>query len=142
MEVKCLVKNCRYNTYHYTDSHQCGTCKKLGHGRIECKKMGNCCKYCNKINHITNCPMNGIEVCDNVDDDMKYRLDTFATSKNLNNGQYTMLYGGMGSTWYIRCNNNNNEYIYVDYDNLGQYNINTSDLPRFNAFIENYVEIL
>lgn len=32
----CKVKGCRYSTLHVTSSHQCGKCKFLGHGQIEC----------------------------------------------------------------------------------------------------------
>ena len=32
----CKVKYCRYSNYHTTSGHQCGKCKKYGHGAIEC----------------------------------------------------------------------------------------------------------
>ena len=33
---QCKVKNCQYSEYHVTSRHKCETCKKLGHGQIEC----------------------------------------------------------------------------------------------------------
>ena len=32
----CQVSGCRYNKYHTTSRHCCGTCKLNGHGQIEC----------------------------------------------------------------------------------------------------------
>jgi hypothetical protein len=34
--IKCLVKNCRFNQSHVTKGHLCGKCNKYGHGEIEC----------------------------------------------------------------------------------------------------------
>ena len=33
----CKVDECRYASFHVTKGHQCGKCKKFGHGEIECK---------------------------------------------------------------------------------------------------------
>ena len=35
--IICNVKNCRFNKFHLTMRHQCGTCSEFGHGQIECK---------------------------------------------------------------------------------------------------------
>ena len=32
----CKINKCRFSSYHVTSFHQCGTCKQLGHGMIEC----------------------------------------------------------------------------------------------------------
>lgn len=32
----CMVSGCRFPTYHVTAGHNCGSCKKYGHGIIEC----------------------------------------------------------------------------------------------------------
>lgn len=32
----CMVSECRFPTYHVTAGHNCGSCKKYGHGIIEC----------------------------------------------------------------------------------------------------------
>ncbi len=32
----CMVSNCRYPKTHVTMGHQCGRCKKYGHGILEC----------------------------------------------------------------------------------------------------------
>jgi hypothetical protein len=33
----CKVQDCRYPFGHVTKGHMCGTCRKFGHGQIECK---------------------------------------------------------------------------------------------------------
>lgn len=48
----CKVKYCRYPNKHTTSAHQCGKCKKYGHGQTECnniKKINNLKQYCNDI---------------------------------------------------------------------------------------------
>jgi hypothetical protein len=35
----CKVKFCRYAHTHVTAGHRCGSCKRFGHGQIECGKM-------------------------------------------------------------------------------------------------------
>lgn len=35
----CLVIGCRFANSHLTKSHQCGTCKKFGHGKVECRNQ-------------------------------------------------------------------------------------------------------
>lgn len=32
----CFVKMCRFPESHTTEGHLCGTCKKFGHGQLEC----------------------------------------------------------------------------------------------------------
>jgi len=44
----------------------------------------------------------------------------------------------MGSTWYIRNNNRNIEYLFMHSDSWGQYGDDTSDVPILNAFIDGY----
>ena len=44
----------------------------------------------------------------------------------------------MGCMWYIRKNNNIDEYLFLHSDNMGQYGADTSDIPRLNAFIYEY----
>ena len=146
MEVKCMVQKCRYNTSHYTNAHQCGSCKEYGHGIIECednKKLinyDNKCKYCNNNKHTRYCPMNGTDICDTVDSiELIKELDEHA--KDIKGGEYSIMYGGMGCCWYIRKNikTSINEYFFLHSDNQGQYGKNTSHIPRYNAFIENYI---
>tara|TARA_B110000037_G_C16917058_1_gene422756 strand:- start:267 stop:728 length:462 start_codon:yes stop_codon:yes gene_type:complete len=35
----CQVYNCRFNKTHTTLCHNCGICKKFGHGQFECKNQ-------------------------------------------------------------------------------------------------------
>lgn len=32
----CFAKNCRFPTFHTTNSHKCGLCYQYGHGAYEC----------------------------------------------------------------------------------------------------------
>lgn len=34
--MSCKVNECRFSDSHVTNGHQCGTCKQLGHGQLEC----------------------------------------------------------------------------------------------------------
>ena len=34
--MTCTVKHCNYKTFHITNGHRCGKCKKYGHGILEC----------------------------------------------------------------------------------------------------------
>jgi hypothetical protein len=34
--ASCQVDSCRYSTFHNTENHQCGKCKRFGHGQREC----------------------------------------------------------------------------------------------------------
>lgn len=43
----CKVKGCRYPNFHTTKGHQCGRCKRYGHGVLECI-------YIDKILNLTN----------------------------------------------------------------------------------------
>ena len=46
--TQCQVLNCRFNHTHITSGHMCGTCKKYGHGQMECgdiSKMSNLNQY-------------------------------------------------------------------------------------------------
>jgi hypothetical protein len=36
MEINCKVRECRFNKYHTTRGHRCGTCYEYGHGQLEC----------------------------------------------------------------------------------------------------------
>lgn len=156
METTCMVKNCRYNSNHRTYDHKCGKCEESGHGMIECgnismieklKSYNNKCKYCMRDKHMKKCPLNGTmsldrdisshRVCDIIDNiDLKNQLDACIEDKNIKNGEYTVMYGGMGCVWYIRKNYNINEYFFLHSDNQGQYGDDTSDIPRYNAFID------
>ncbi len=38
MIKNCMIKNCRYPMSHTSMGHLCGSCRKFGHGIIECNK--------------------------------------------------------------------------------------------------------
>ena len=108
---------------------------------------GHSCRYCNKVSkHLKNCPVNGTEICDNydqtntIDSVQKDYIDMILKEKNLQKGDYILLYAGMGCTWYIRSNiiTGTIEYMFMHSDSWGQYGEDTSDVPRLNAFIYKY----
>ncbi len=93
--MNCQVYGCRFANSHSTESHECGKCHQLGHGRVEC---GNLSKIKNLQKHYSNyvsqnvlsqnaleqfCPVNIIKTI-------------------LPQGSFVEVYGGMGSTVYVR----------------------------------------
>ena len=107
---------------------------------------GHTCLYCdsliNSCGHTINCPeITGI-ISDNIDDFNK-EISNYAKSvSNLNNNEYTSRYAGMGCTWYIRNNDGKYEYLFMHSDSWGQYGKDTSDLPRYKAFIYEYKKVM
>ena len=127
-ETPCTVEDCIDSETHTTSGHTC--------------------RYCEMTPHLQKCPLNGINICDNIDYtnvNTINNLHKLATKYKLNKGQYISLCLEMGCSWYIRCNQltGDYEYIYMDSNCYGQYGKNemTNDLPRLNAFIYNYVLI-
>jgi hypothetical protein len=177
--IICKVKNCRFNKFHLTQRHQCGTCMELGHGQIECKNdllklnltefdsdildinlyctitdcvdphthltTGHSCRFCfERVLHKKKCPLNLSEnnqISDKLSDYMiNIDLDMICSKYNLQIGECIRLFGGMGSSWYIRINKDTCiiEFIMMHSDSWGQYGADTSDLYRLNAFIYDY----
>ncbi len=133
--VSCKIRGCRYASSHDTAQHECGNCHKLGHGRIECKhgkhrkrKLPNQASLLSQVDNPHTMGAIGAEIL----------RDT--QNLSIKNGQYTVHYGGMGSTWYIRNNKNIIEYLFMHGDSWGQYGKQTSDVPRLNAFLQNFVK--
>lgn len=100
------------------------------------------CKYCDKLNCPKNCPNNGTQV---LDDPHSIGPNPVSTSValNLNGGEYTHFYAGMGCAWYVRKNSLTLEleYFFLHSDSHGQYGDDTSDLYRLKAFEENYTYV-
>jgi hypothetical protein len=115
--------------------------------------LGHCCNYCNEnCIHLSQCPKNGKNICDPVNEINDFHMGILNnTTILLNNynyiNKYTFVPAGMGCVWYIRINLNirqdyenliNFEYLFLDNNSRGQYGKNTSDIPRLNAFIDGY----
>ena len=117
---RCKIGGCKYKDKHTTEGHTCPYCDSLG---IK--------------NHIKNCPKNGTRI---IDDPafLNPHIEEEASTFNIKLNYYIELYGGMGCMWYVRNNNNVLEYFFMHSDSWGQYGDDTSDLPRYNAFRENF----
>ena len=121
----CRVKECIDKTTHTSSGHSCRYCHKM-------------------VNHTLYCPNNGTPICDNITThNIIQDIEAVAREKNLNKGQYFILLGGMGCCYYIRSNilTETIEYLFMHSDSWGQYGEDTSDVPRLNAFIDNYTLI-
>lgn len=44
----CLVRGCQYSHTHITSGHQCGKCKRFGHGQCECNNYQKIASLNNK----------------------------------------------------------------------------------------------
>ena len=129
IETKCTVEDCIDNDTHTTNGHTCRYCESI-------------------VEHLVKCPINGINIIDNIDESNINTINSLhkiANRYKLNKGQYIILRIDMGCSWYIRSNQltSNYEYIFMDADCYGQYGKDTmtNDLPRLNAFIYNYALI-
>ena len=126
----CCIKGCIDPYSHTTNGHSCRYCNTLLSG---IGHSGN-----NIHNHMKLCPNNDNSICDDINNfNMDFVADVIEEN-NLKDGEYMHKYGGMGCTWFIRKNNNKNEYFFLHSDNMGQYGKDTSDIPRLNAFIYKY----
>ena len=151
--MNCKVKNCRFSSTHDTINHQCGSCKRFGHGRLECgnqQMIDNLkqyftsvvnCNLCDSQNsHTKFCPNNGFAI---IDDKLDLNGLSQSNISRLQSGQYYEVYQGMGCNTYVRKNliTGNLESLFMHTDAWGQYGIDTSDLPRYRAFINGYTKI-
>ena len=134
--MTCIVYGCGNPYSHSTPDHICGTCKKEGHGRVEC---GNS----QSIEYLKN----------NKDDKNSKKYDPYDRIKffgkeKLNNiktelqiRQYTSVYSGLGSSIYIRrVYKDRFEYLFMLQDDWGHYG-NTQRFDLYKEFIKNYIEV-
>ena len=153
---ECGTKNLINKLKEYKDDCIDNMCKIKGcidsHTHIT---KGHSCLYCNTIDnlHLSFCPNNKNTIepnslyyySPNIDSKLDSNLLVLLEDiedVELNIGEYTTSYGGMGCTWFILKNNKenigNNEYLFMHSDNWGQYGEDTSHLPRYKAFIYGY----
>ena len=133
IENICEENNCIDRTTHTTSGHSCLYCYT--------RNLDNNNNYI----HLKKCPMNGTIVCDMLDDiDIDNILSNSMKQCTLNKGQYYQKYAGMGCMWFIRCNIDSGlmEYLFMHSDCWGQYGEDSSNLPRYNAFIHGYIDFI
>jgi hypothetical protein len=167
----CKVKGCRFSSFHVTSRHECGTCKNLGHGKVECnnKNLQNIlnqynkdtinindrCKYINCIDpethktdghtciycHSANKHLKKCPIINNYIIEDDNKFYDIKFDK-LQNGEYTNVYSGMGCTIFIRKNKDKLEYYFMHSDSWGQYGDDSSDVPILNSFIYKYTYVI
>ena len=130
--MTCIVYGCGNPNSHSTPEHCCGTCQKKGHGRVEC---GNS----HALNYLKNSEIKKYDSYDRIKFFGEEKLNNIKTV--LRKGQYTYVYGGLGSTIYIRrVYKDRFEYLFMHQDDWGQYG-NTQRPALHKEFIKNYEEV-
>ena len=143
--MNCQVYGCRFSGFHSTESHECGKCHQLGHGRTEC---GNASKIRNLQKYFTNF------ISPNVlsQDQLKNFCAVNIIKTFLQPGLFVEVYGGMGSTIYIRNHNGSiqgivigsqdwhyNPHLIVEKDNFlngfNKHNLTNDQLDRIRQNI-------
>jgi hypothetical protein len=99
--------------------------------------MSKTCEFCEKTgSHTERCPNAGFQVCDPIEDicpDFQFILN-----KCIPPSTYMEFYVGQGCAYYVRNNNGTKEVFFLHCDSHGQYGDDTSDIPRYLAFIKGY----
>lgn len=95
------------------------------------------CEFCKKTGtHTERCPNAGYHICDRIKDigpDFQ-----FITQPVIPPSTYMEFCVGQGCAYYVRNNNGIKEVFFLHCDSHGQYGDDTSDLPRYRAFIKGY----
>ena len=133
----CMVYGCNYKHTHLTSNHVCSYCGRQGHGKVECGNhlainfLSEYDEY-DKISTI-------IQV---LNDNVTNYVDIKSIISNLNDGEYTSLYSGLGSKIFIRkIYKDKAQYLFMNQDDWGQYGINTSRKSKYDKFISGYTQI-
>jgi hypothetical protein len=100
--------------------------------------MTQTCEFCKKTEnlHTERCPNAGFPVCDTINDigpDFQ-----FITQPAIPQSMYMEFWVGQGCAYYVRNNNGTKEVFFLHCDSHGQYGDDTSDIPRYRAFIQGY----
>jgi hypothetical protein len=99
--------------------------------------MTQTCEFCKKTGtHTERCPNAGYHVCDPIEDigpDFQ-----FITQPVIPPRMYMEFCVGQGCAYYVRNNNGTKEIFFLHCDSHGQYGDDTSDIPRYRAFIQGY----
>lgn len=104
--MNCQVNGCRFSSFHSTESHECGKCHQLGHGRTEC---GNPSKMRNLQKYFTNFTSPNVL----SQDQLAQFCPVNVIKAFLPQGSFVEVYGGMGSTVYVRNQNGSLQGIVI-----------------------------
>ena len=97
------------------------------------------CIYCKELNHLAKCPLRDGDYGIFTDPSLAIYCQDDFNKLNLQMGEYGILYAGMGCSTYIRRNLDAKlEYFFLHSDSYGQYGLETSDMPKVNAFLYGY----
>jgi hypothetical protein len=119
-ELQCTIPNCHFSKYHTTNTHQCRTCSRFGHG------IDQCIIQYNDIND---------DLLNNI-----HKQDIYDFMLNVLNNP-------LDKTIYIRINTYNNDYLFIKMNvnnhistcfianYLEQYNKNTEDYQLLQRFL-------
>jgi len=125
IRMPCNIPDCIDSYTHTTEGHSCLYCDKRG---ID--------------NHLLRCPNNqNTTSYNNICDDVLHfdsTITEYIKDIEVEINTYKIINAGMGCIWIIRNNNDMYEYLFMHSDNWGQYGDDTSDLPRYKAFIYGY----
>ena len=102
--------------------------------------MSQTCEFCEKTEnlHTERCPNSGFQVCDPIED---VGLDfQFILNEQISPNTYKEIWIGQGCSYLVRNNNGTKEVFFLHCDSHGQYGDDTSDIPRYRAFIKGYEE--
>jgi len=133
----CTIKYCLDPNTHTSEGHSCLYCDM----RLNCDLS--------QVNHLLFCPLNKYTPSHDrhkVFDEIEIKkLDEGFTREIMNLevsiGTYASTYGGMGSTWYVRRDNiDNQQYLIMHSDDWGQYGKNISHIPALKSFIYGFNE--
>ena len=129
----CIVPGCLDPSTHTTDGHSCLYCNMRP---ILTKKQ--------KIKHLKYCPLNEYNEKHKIFDETTINTnELLINTPILINGTYTHIYGGMGSTWFIRQDlNSKKQYFIMLTDDWGQYGKEFSHMPALKAFIHGYEKMI
>ena len=135
----CIVLGCLDPSTHTTDGHSC----------LYCNMRPTLTKK-QKIKHLKYCPLNEYNEKHKIFDettintfDKDFINELLINTPILTNGTYTHIYGGMGSTWFIRQDlNGKKQYFMMLTDDWGQYGKETSHMPALKAFIHGYEKMI
>ena len=136
INVPCIVPGCLDNKTHTTQGHSCLFCDE---------RMNKHLKYC-----YLNSSMPLDEKHKIFDEKSIKELDKEMTNEVLLNdvgqmkrGSYTHVYGGMGSTWFVRRDlNGKKQYLIMLTDDWGQYGKENSHMPALKSFIYGYEKMV
>jgi hypothetical protein len=131
-DLQCAAQSCTNISTHITDGHKCTYCSLFGHDVYECPSKS--------WDYIVDCGTTFGRSKDGFLEEQKLKLQARKQFGWNEHKVYTLIYAGMGCSWYARRNNNfeNIELFFMHSDNWGQYGPATDDRPKLDKFLEGY----